>query len=189
MLKQFRLMGLALLVSSLLAPLFPVAAQEYSAARRWNEETLFAIRRDRARRTAHARNLFHVSIAMWDAWAAYDPLARNYLLTEKHTAADPDAARSEALSFAAYRILRARFATSPGAVASLADFDAAMDELGYDRSFESTEGDSPAAFGNRIAAAVLEFGLSDGSNEQNGFAATNGYLPVNEPVWWPCRVP
>lgn len=57
-----------------------------------------------------------------------------------------------------------------------------MDGLGYDKAFESTEGDSPAAFGNRIAAAVIAFGLADGSNGQNGYAATNGYLPVNEPM-------
>ena len=31
-----------------------------------------AIRRDVPRPTVHARNLFHVSIAMWDAWAAGD---------------------------------------------------------------------------------------------------------------------
>ena len=117
-----------------------------------------------------------------DAWAAYEPNARNYLIDEKRSAADVDAARSEALSYAAYRILRVRFANSPGAVASLAAFDARMDALGYDRTFESTKGDSPAALGNRIAAAVLAFGLADGSNEQGGYATTNGYAPVNEPL-------
>ena len=37
---------------------------------------------------AEARDLFHLSAAMWDAWAAYDPTARGYFLTEKHTAAE-----------------------------------------------------------------------------------------------------
>ncbi|MFZ9689716.1 MAG: hypothetical protein ACO3DS_07745, partial [Phycisphaerales bacterium] len=41
-----------------------------SVARQWNEEMLAAIRRDLARPTVHARNLYHVSAAMWDAWAA-----------------------------------------------------------------------------------------------------------------------
>ena len=46
---------------------------EWSAARRWNEATLNAIRRDLPAPTVHARNLFHTSAAMWDAWAAFDP--------------------------------------------------------------------------------------------------------------------
>ena len=33
--------------------------------------------------TVHARNLFHTSAAMWDAWAAYDPIADGYFVTEK----------------------------------------------------------------------------------------------------------
>ena len=49
----------------------PAAAQsELSVARQWDEELLEAIRNDLARPTVHARNLFHVSVAMWDAWAA-----------------------------------------------------------------------------------------------------------------------
>ena len=170
-------------VVCLLALLLPLSAvAEHSAARIWNEELLFAIRRDQARPTVHARNLFHVSIAMWDAWAGYDARARGYLVDEKHAAADANAARAEALGFACYRILRHRFANSPGRVASYAEFDARMAALGYDSAFTSVDGDSPAAFGNRIAAAVLAFGAEDGSNEAQGFAATNGYAPVNEPL-------
>jgi hypothetical protein len=130
----------------------------------------------------HARNLFHTSVALWDAWAAYHPTAPGYLTQEKASApGHRDAARAEALSHAAYRILRARFASSPGAVASLAAFDARMDALEYDRTFDSTEGDSPAALGNRIAQAVLAFGAADGSNEAQGFAAPD-YTPVNAPL-------
>ena len=33
--------------------------------------------------TTHARNLFHVSAAMWDAWAAYDRTAVGYFSREK----------------------------------------------------------------------------------------------------------
>ncbi|WNH08384.1 hypothetical protein [Thalassobellus suaedae] len=38
-----------------------------SVARLWNEALLDAIRRDYARPTVHARNLFHTSVAMYDA--------------------------------------------------------------------------------------------------------------------------
>ena len=40
-----------------------------SVARMWNEALLDAIRKDLARPTVHARNLFHMSAAMYDAWA------------------------------------------------------------------------------------------------------------------------
>ena len=51
---------------------FSVSAQ-HSVARQWNEELLAAIRIDYARPTVHARNLFHISAAMYDAWAALSP--------------------------------------------------------------------------------------------------------------------
>ena len=54
----------------------------WSVARQWNEATLDAIRRDEPAPTVHARNLFHTSVAMWDAWASYDGVARGYLVTE-----------------------------------------------------------------------------------------------------------
>ncbi len=65
----------------------PVADEpEWTVARRWNEVLLNAIRRDLPAPTVHARNLFHTSAAMWDAWAAYDQEAAGYLVTEKHEA-------------------------------------------------------------------------------------------------------
>ncbi len=42
-----------------------------SVARLWDEALLDAIRRDFPAPTVHARNLYHASAAMWDAWAAY----------------------------------------------------------------------------------------------------------------------
>lgn len=152
-----------------------------SAAREWNEQMLAAIRRDLARPTIHARNLFHVSLAMYDAWASYDPYSDTFLTHVQATADDLEAARAESISFAAYRVLRTRFASSPGAAASLASFDGKMTALGYDRNFTSTVGDSPAAIGNRIAQAVLAFGLADHSNEAGGYANLH-YAPMNPPL-------
>ena len=79
----------------------------WSVARRWDEAPLDAIRRALPAPTVHARNLFHTSAAMWDAWAAYDPDAVGYFVQEKHTADDVAAARDEAISYAAYRVLDA----------------------------------------------------------------------------------
>lgn len=176
---QHRVM-LILLCILMLQPAFPAIAQQ-SVARIWNEELLFAIRRDNARPTVHARNLFHLSIAMWDAWATYNPFAPNYLFTEKRIAANKELARDETLSFAAYRLLRYRFANSPGMSQSYIEFDLRMDELGYNKTNTSTTGNSPAAVGNRIAAAVIAFGQTDGSNEQANYATLPAQFPtVNE---------
>ena len=43
-----------------------------SIARQWNELLLQGIREDFARPPVQARNLFHISVVMYDAWAAYD---------------------------------------------------------------------------------------------------------------------
>lgn len=154
----------------------------YSVARIWNNEILDAIRIDYPAPTVHSRNLFHLSIAMYDAWASYDSISTGYLTKEKNTAEDIESARAESISFAAYRILSARYINSPGAETSLNSFDSTMNKLGYDRSFTSTQGDSPAALGNRIAEAVLSYGLADGSNEISGYEDNTGYMPVNDPL-------
>ena len=54
----------------------PASAPGVSAARRWMEVLLQAVRDDFARPTVHARNLFHLSAAMYDAWAAWSETAR-----------------------------------------------------------------------------------------------------------------
>src|SRR5881397_4203348 len=153
----------------------------WSVARRWDEALLDAIRRSLPNPPVHARNLFHVSVAMWDAWAAYDTTASGYLFKEKIHAADVPAARNEAISYAAYRVLTARFIKAVGADKSLSEFDDLMDALCLPISISGTEGDSSAAIGNRIAKAVLDYGKKDGSNETNGYAAPD-YKPVNPPL-------
>src|SRR5438067_9647541 len=103
-------------------------------ARLWNEHILSAIRIDTPHPPVHARNLFHLSVAMYDAWAAYDPVAVGYLYHGKHTAADLAAARNEAISYAAYRLLSERYSLSRGASATLALLDGKMTGLGYDKN-------------------------------------------------------
>src|SRR5690242_20464117 len=100
----------------------PAAHPEWSVARRWDEALLDAIRRSLPNPPVHARNLFHTSVAMWDAWATYDPTASGDLFTEKHTASDVAAARDETISYAAYRVLSARYIKSVGGSESLSEF-------------------------------------------------------------------
>lgn len=156
------------------------AEPAHSVARRWNEVLLDAIRDDLPAPTVHARNLFHTSAAMWDAWAAYHDTAQGLYVTEKHSADDIVSARQEAISYAAYRVLEARYRDSFGAIDSLRAMDGLMDALCYPRSIVTTRGDDPAALGNRIATTILERTIEDGSNEAEGYAAD--YVAVNQPL-------
>ncbi|MCB0571457.1 MAG: hypothetical protein KDC66_16920, partial [Phaeodactylibacter sp.] len=169
-------------------------AQQHSVARKWNEALLAAIRKDFARPPVHARNLFHISMAMYDAWAVYDDEAEAVLLGKTFggytcpfngvpAPADVQAAQEMAMSYAAYRLLGFRFQNSPGIATSQALFDSLFTSLGYDPSF--TSGDystgNPAALGNYIATCVALFGLQDGSNEPNNFV-NQYYQPINNPM-------
>jgi hypothetical protein len=165
-----------------------------SVARLWNEQLLAAIRVDLPKPGVHARNLFHLSVAMWDAWAAYDPVAQGHVVTEKLGAPHVPSARAEAISYAAYRLLKYRFPVGhldesgvpchPNAATSQAAFDAQMLALGHDPALTSTEGDTPAALGNRIAAAVIREGQADGAHEGPGLCYPNltGYAAINPPL-------
>ena len=155
---------------------------------------LDGIRQDFARPTVHARNLFHASVAMYDAWAAYDTIAETYLLgktvdgftcqfTGVPVPDDVKAAREEAMSFAVYRLMKHRFINSPGKEELFTEIEFFMAQLGYDEentSIDYASGD-PAALGNYIAKCIIDFGLQDGSNEQ--FSYLNlFYEPVNPPL-------
>jgi len=153
----------------------------HSVARVWDEALLDAIRRDVPAPTVHARNLFHTSAAMWDAWAAYDPDAAGYFVDEKHEAGDVQAAREAAISYAAYRVLLHRYSIAAGLEATFSELVSTMKDLCYRIDYTSTDGDSPAALGNRIAAAVIERGRHDGSLEQQRYVDTT-YKPVNAPL-------
>src|SRR3954468_13631336 len=52
---------------------------DWSVARRWAEALLGPVRRALPNPPVPARNLFHTSVAMWDAWPAYDPTAKGYV--------------------------------------------------------------------------------------------------------------
>ena len=72
-----------LILTTLLLIFSSNLSAQHSVARQWNEALLEAIRRDFARPTVHARNLFHTSVAMYDAWAAYDENAETFMLGKK----------------------------------------------------------------------------------------------------------
>lgn len=154
-----------------------------SMARRWNESLLNAIRRAVPRPTVHARNLYHSSVAMWDAWAAFDERALGVVYTDDYeVSGDLEAARDEAIAYAAYRVLMHRYQGEVGGPVSQECFRALMDELGYDPDDLATTGDSPRALGNRIGEAVIAAFADDGANEANNYADDTGYEFVNPPL-------
>ena len=153
----------------------------HSIARVWDERALDLIREVVPAPTVHARNLFHLSVALWDAWAAYDPTVDGYLVTEKRQATDVKAAREAAMSYAAYRLLLWRYRTVSDLAAARQQLDATMASLCYRTDVAGTEGDTPAALGNRIAASIIEYGRTDGALEDERYKDPT-YRPVNEPL-------
>ena len=170
---------------------FPEVNTGHSMARQWNDLLLESIRGDFARPTVHARNLWHSSMLMWDAWAVMDPTACPAFLGQDlggfvadfdafTPATTVEAARDEAIAYGMYRLLRHRFANAPQANNLYLGYDNHMATLGYDTNFTSTDystGDG-RALGNHLAAQIIAFGLQDQSNEQNDFANTV-YEPSN----------
>ena len=166
----------------LLCFLSQVEAQQFSTARIWNKMVLNAIRNDFARPTVHARNLFHTSITMYDAYAAYDDTNETYFLGKTlgdytcpfegvSPVLDIQAAREKAISYAVFRLIIHRFMDAPGRDNIFHKIDLIFSAFGFDKSYTSTDytNGNPAALGNYIAASLIEFGLQDGSNETNDY--------------------
>ena len=108
---------------------------------------------------------------MYDAQAAYTATAVGYIYNEKVASLPPDieAARREAISYAAYRVLRARFVTAsptpPGAATTSTNIDNELTALGYSTAIAQaalTNDPTPAELGKRVGQAILAWGTIDG---------------------------
>ncbi|WP_243456790.1 FG-GAP-like repeat-containing protein [Polaribacter batillariae] len=165
-----------------------------SIARIWNEALLIAIRGDYARPTVHARNLFHSSIAMYDAWAIHNDRAKPYLIgnnvhnfNSKLTTFTPsegkEASINKTISYAVYRLLCHRFKNSPNAKNTLEIFDLIMNQMRYDKDFTSTDytKGNAGALGNFIAETIINYGFVDGAEEQTDYQ-NKYYKPENPPL-------
>jgi hypothetical protein len=158
------------------------AGEGGSVARRWDEQALAAIRLDLPRPPVHARNLYHTSAAMWDAWAGYDSTAEGVFVRERHQAADSENARRTAISYAAYTILSHRYHAAVGAARTMACLRAVMTDLGYNPDETRDAGDDPVAFGNRIGKTILAKTADDGANEAKDYDDDSGYEGANPPL-------
>jgi hypothetical protein len=179
-------LGLIFLVKAFLVCLLAGLVQSskgetQTVARIWNDACLEAIKIDFPHPPVHARNLFHLSVAMYDAWAAYDPVAVGYINNEAAVAGDIPAARHEAVSYAAYTVLAQRYALSVNSTQSLVALGVVMTNLGYSTSVTNTSGPSASAVGLRCGRAILDFALEDGALETNNYVDVS-YTPVNDPL-------
>ena len=147
----------------------------------WNEEALESVRKLPPGPTVTARALAVVHTAVYDAWAAYDPVAVDTRQRLRATPGlrQPVAERTQtnkerAVSFAAYTALVDLFPARTGV------FDQRMETLGY--ATDGTDTSTAAMVGTTAAQAVLEFRHADGSNQLNGYTDTcdpSCYQPVN----------
>ena len=159
------------------------ASAQDSAAARWNALLLQSIRLDYARPPVHARNLFHHSAGMWDAWLAFGGRGKPALVAEHGSpgAMSVDAAREQAIAVFSYRFLTWRFDGSPGKATMLPQYRALLAQYGVLPTDTHVAGDDPVAVGNRIATALLEGTYYDGANEEGNYANLV-YAPVNPPL-------
>ncbi|WP_019509575.1 DUF6851 domain-containing protein [Pleurocapsa sp. PCC 7319] len=152
--------------------------------------------------TVASRAYGMVHTAIFDAWAAYDPTAIATQLgddLQRPETEITEANKSEAMSFAAYRVLTELFPEQTEI------FDELMAELGLDPNNTTTDTATAAGIGNVSAEALLEFRSQDGSNQTgddpNGtpgapYSDISGYEPFNpigDPIeierWTPELVP
>jgi hypothetical protein len=188
---------LGLVVALTLGSLAIVARQPARAADNdnlvlvWNDQTLESIRKLPPAPTVAARALAVVHTAIYDAWAAYDPLAVGTRLgagLRQPEAERTQANKDKAVSYAAYTTLVDLFPARQQV------FTDKMTLL-YGEAFAS-DTTTPAAVGTAAAQAVIDVRHNDGANQLNGYADTSGYVPVNswdqvvEPDHWqPLCVP
>ncbi len=190
---------LALACLSILAGAFSSRLAAQSLVNDWNETTLQAIRTTKPGPPMVSRMLAVVHTAVYDAWAAYDPVAVGTQLggSLRRPASEATLAnKQKAVSYAAYRALVDLFPQP----ASLALFNAKMTALGYDPTDTSLDPATPAGVGNRAAAAVIAYRHTDGSNQlgdlnPGAYSDYTGYTPVNTPDtlidanhWQPLRI-
>ena len=184
--------GRAAILSFILSTIsFSAAAATNSTARIWDEQILSAIRIDTPHPPVHARNLFSLSVCMYDAWAAYDPVAVGFVYHGKATATNIALARQQAISYAAWRMLKERFIYSKSASNTLAALDAQMVALGYPTNNFSLDTNTSAGVGNSVYAAVSAYFLNDGARQTNGTPSApypdypvdqGGYQAINDPM-------
>jgi hypothetical protein len=155
---------------------------------------LFSIKRDGKGPTIQARNLYHASLAMYEAWAFYHPNAQqnflgkttgkfycefnqDFIIPEMNL----DSASEVAISHAVFTVMKKRFGEYSSKNRGVIDgIDDLMDSLLTDKSYTRVDyiSGSPSALGNYIGNKIYEYGLSDGAHEIDNYESRT-YEEVN----------
>ncbi|HEY0752380.1 MAG TPA: vanadium-dependent haloperoxidase [Ktedonobacteraceae bacterium] len=163
----------------------------------WNTATLEVLHDQQAPLPVAARALSIVHTSMFDAWAAYDPLAVGTRLggtmrrpSSEYTLAN----KCRAISFAAYQALLDLFPAQQERLVRL------LINLKY-YPVEADSNVTPAGIGKLAAQAVLDFRHNDGSNQlgnllPGAYSDYTHYQPRNTPTslqhphhWQPLALP
>ncbi len=184
-----------MLLLGLFVSLYGNVQGQHSTARQWMETALKVIKIEGRGPTIHARNLFHLSVALYDSWAYFEPDATTYLLGDTlgdfHCAypqfdfapEQGDSLREIVMSHAAFSLLFYRFNLFGSKGRTIDVLDSLMISLGRNpnaRSRDYTKG-SAEALGNYIGQCIIDFGFQDGSNEINEHEI-QFYRPWNSPL-------
>ena len=169
-----------------------------SIARKWMEVLLEAIRNDLARPPVHARNLFHLSSIMYDAFVINKKVNENidispFLLNKTiddnsfifnfPEKINDDEYIDKIISYSSYNFIRHRFKNSVGVVDTYKIIDSLMVTLDYNTQYDKLDyfsGD-PKSIGNYLSQLYIDYGFIDNSNEINDYSS-NYYTPINPPL-------
>jgi hypothetical protein len=170
----------------ILCPAAAGAQEEANVAIQWNQAALQGVRDSKLGPPMVSRALAIVHTCMYDAWAAYDPLALGTQLggtLRQAQTARTGTNRAKAVSFAAFRALADLFPQDENSV-----FLPLMQRLGYEASDRSTDPTTPSGVGNLACAAVLRYRHDDASNQLGNltpggaaYADYTDYRAVNSP--------
>lgn len=151
----------------------------------WNDVAREAMRNAKLGPPMVARALAILHTAIFDAWAAFDPVAVGTRLGD--ALRQPPRRRTPqnvriAISYAAHTALKDFFPTET------ARFDAFMQRLGLDPSPAPLDLRTPRGIGTLAALAVVAYRHGDGSNQlgdlhPGAYSDYTGYEAVNTPDW------
>jgi hypothetical protein len=151
----------------------------------WNQVGLQAIRTTKPGPPMVARSLAVLHTTMYNAWAAYDPVAlpaRGGPLLRRPAAEHTAANKAMAMSFAAHAALVDQFPSQKPA------FDSYLASLGYAVA-AAPDSASPQGVAAQTAAAMLTECHKDGANQLGDltaggmpYADYTGYAPLNQPM-------
>lgn len=164
---------------------------EPDPARFWINNYLEAIRKDFFGPTIHARNMYHISAVLYDTYWVYNPDVGEPLFLNKEIngvdfsigefepVGNRDSCLLVSLNYAAFHLLKLRFAEYSSKVRNMDDFIFALEDLGLNPGYGNSDysAGSPAALGVYIAEKMYEFGLEEGAGDLDGYESD--FQPLN----------